>query len=178
MMTLKRLQSGTIRANSRQRAFNLMDAQIWDGVVDFFHVWKKWSGTELGHEELLWGHHLYFWARIGKGLEFLAALTIVTDIIGPEKLRDYGKWLGTKRFSQIFMRLPERKKGQILIVVWISLSILFVIYLLHEAFAKHHILDLSVWGMIWAIVKTVLWAILAGVIAIIMLFLDGVLLVT
>lgn len=53
----------------------------------------KWANGQLSPDTVLYGLKLFWWARIGKGLEFIAALSIIADILGPERLRSYGKWL-------------------------------------------------------------------------------------
>jgi hypothetical protein len=45
---------------------------------------------------LLYGKQIIWWGRAGKILEFIAALTIIAEIIGPEKMRNFGKSLHAK----------------------------------------------------------------------------------
>jgi hypothetical protein len=49
-----------------------------------------WSGNELKECSLL-GHKILFWGRFGKIAEFLAALVIVIDIIGTERLNKFAR---------------------------------------------------------------------------------------
>jgi hypothetical protein len=55
-------------------------------VIEFWQAW--WNG-EQQHFVVLW-LPAYAWARIGKVLEFVAALFIIADIIGPKRLREWG----------------------------------------------------------------------------------------
>ncbi|MEU8356490.1 hypothetical protein AB0C27_10820 [Nonomuraea sp. NPDC048882] len=60
--------------------------QLWD-------LWSQWwSGSSLTGSQL-WGLQLTYWARIGKLLQFMAGLTVILDLIGPEPLRAFGKRL-------------------------------------------------------------------------------------
>ena len=42
---------------------------------------------------VLWGLKILWWGRIGKGAEFLAATVIVMEILGPERVRAFGRSL-------------------------------------------------------------------------------------
>jgi len=54
-----------------------------------YEAWRDWSaGVPVRFE--MFGLSLLWWGRIGKLLEFFAALTIIADIIGPVKLRAFG----------------------------------------------------------------------------------------
>jgi hypothetical protein len=60
-----------------------------------WQAWKLWSSGKLTDDFLLYGIRLLWWGRIGKGLELIGGLTIVLDIIGPERLRLLGRSLHT-----------------------------------------------------------------------------------
>ncbi|MFL6119665.1 hypothetical protein [Actinophytocola sp.] len=49
-------------------------------------VFGLWWDEKLKPDQLTLGITLHVWGRIGKMLQFLAGLTVVLDIIGPEKL--------------------------------------------------------------------------------------------
>ena len=93
--------------------------QFWHWLLELPRLWQRWSmeGPETLSSTILWGHHLFFWGRMGKLLEFIAALAIVADILGPEKLRLYGQWL--ERASK-----GEEKTtfGRIVETLWTGLS--------------------------------------------------------
>jgi hypothetical protein len=72
--------------------------------VDFIQAWKIWlSGGRL-EQYSLWGLQILWWGRIGKTLEVIAALTIVADIVGPERLRMFGKSLAQSELREIAKR--------------------------------------------------------------------------
>lgn len=58
--------------------------------VGLIEAWQLWFSGKLPDDSLLWGHTILFWGRLGKGIEFVAALTIVFEIIGSERLRRFG----------------------------------------------------------------------------------------
>src|SRR5262245_55371768 len=61
--------------------------------MELLDLWSRWfSGEQLGQERFL-GGPLLPWGRLGKGLQFLAALTVVLDLIGPDRLRAVGRRL-------------------------------------------------------------------------------------
>jgi hypothetical protein len=44
----------------------------------------------------MWGHPIWWWGRVGKVLQFLAAFTIIAEIIGAEQIRTFGHSLHGK----------------------------------------------------------------------------------
>jgi hypothetical protein len=58
--------------------------------VGLVEAWGKWASGELAEEALLWGMSILWWGRIGKLTGFAAALAIIAEIIGPERLRAFG----------------------------------------------------------------------------------------
>jgi hypothetical protein len=56
--------------------------------ADLVAAW--WDGEEL-KDCVLWGHKILIWGRFGKFAEFLAALVIVVDIIGPARLNAFAR---------------------------------------------------------------------------------------
>jgi|SRR6266853_2395283 len=57
-------------------------------IYDAWRLW--WNGVPL-QDYTLWGHKMLWYARGGKFLEFLGALTIVIDIVGPARIRKTGE---------------------------------------------------------------------------------------
>ncbi len=55
-----------------------------------FEAWRSWLSGDQVQNSLLWGLKILWWARIGKVIQLLAALTIIADIIGPARLRSFG----------------------------------------------------------------------------------------
>ena len=58
--------------------------------VTLWEAWKLWLSGHQVHDSLLWGVNILWWGRIGKLIQLLAALTIIAEIIGPQRLRSFG----------------------------------------------------------------------------------------
>lgn len=63
--------------------------------VGLLDAWRHWFLGESLDPLYLWGISIFWWGRIGKVLEFAAGLTIVAEIIGPERLRRFGRSMRT-----------------------------------------------------------------------------------
>ncbi|MFB9906165.1 hypothetical protein [Allokutzneria oryzae] len=63
-------------------------------VTDIVDAWFAWfSGQKLDEMTILFGWPLLYWGRLGKCLAFLGGATILLDVIGPEKLGEWGnRW--------------------------------------------------------------------------------------
>jgi hypothetical protein len=60
--------------------------------VDYADAWARWfDGDPSLRDASLWGLRVLWWGRIGKLAAFLAGLTLVLDIIGPERLRQFSE---------------------------------------------------------------------------------------
>jgi hypothetical protein len=59
-------------------------------------AWRHWLSGDSLEQARLWGINILWWGRIGRLLEFAAALTIIAEIIGPERLRAFGRSLRTR----------------------------------------------------------------------------------
>ena len=57
--------------------------------VGYFEAWAAWWQGPTQHL-VLWGHSILFWGRLGKVVQFVAALAIVVEILGPQRLRSVG----------------------------------------------------------------------------------------
>jgi hypothetical protein len=66
-----------------------------------FELWERWAGGEQLADTRLWGWPLLGWGRLGKVFQFLAGLTIVLDLIGPEPLRAFGARLRDVSWRQL-----------------------------------------------------------------------------
>jgi len=74
------------------------------------HAWSLWASGDLDSNDQLWGLPMFWWGRIGRITEFVAALTIIAEIIGTQRLRAFGyrlreQSLGAlsgKTFSDLF----------------------------------------------------------------------------
>jgi hypothetical protein len=61
--------------------------------LSLLDAWRAWASGSLGPKCQLFGVQLLFWGRVGKLLQFFAALTIVAEILGAQRLRAFGKSL-------------------------------------------------------------------------------------
>lgn len=64
-------------------------------IEEYAAAWSLWSEGLLGADYLLWGVAVLWWARIGKIVSAVSALTIILEIIGPDRLRIFGSRLRT-----------------------------------------------------------------------------------
>lgn len=53
-------------------------------------AWELWSTGKLPDSHVLWGLEIFWWGRIGKVLQAFALVTVVVEIIGPVRLRNFG----------------------------------------------------------------------------------------
>jgi hypothetical protein len=58
--------------------------------ISIVEAWTLWLSGHLSPNALIWGVSIFWWGRLGKMMQFVAAITIVADIIGPEKIRRFG----------------------------------------------------------------------------------------
>ena len=74
------------------RGFGLaLGSSVFAGAGDLFSLWSRWlHGEKVEDYQILWGLKVLWWARIGKGMELVAALSILVDILGPQRLRAFG----------------------------------------------------------------------------------------
>jgi hypothetical protein len=71
--------------------------------VGYFEAWSRWVDGDAGLRDAeLWGLRILWWGRVGKFAAFLAGMTLVMDIIGPERLR---------QFSERYMRRHQVRRG-------------------------------------------------------------------
>lgn len=61
--------------------------------IALIDAWKAWLENSLSLDVQVWGVSILWWGRLGKLAQFLGALTIIADIIGPARLRSFGKSL-------------------------------------------------------------------------------------
>lgn len=101
--------------------------------ITLIEAWRLWlSGIRLDDHLLLFHTSILAWARIGKCLEFIAALAILADIMGPQRLREFGRAMNTKSILAAGWRFLESRWWVRFIVV---LLILFIVSLPVALFA-------------------------------------------
>lgn len=60
--------------------------------IGLLKAWELWfQGRDIkGDGDVLWGAHMIWWSRLGVVSGFLGGLIIVLDIVGEDKLKEYG----------------------------------------------------------------------------------------
>jgi hypothetical protein len=101
--------------------------QLWD-------LWSNWwSGQQLSGAQL-WGWPLVAWGRLGKVLQFLAGLTIVLDLIGPDPLRAFGRRLWVVEWGKRFDRSAEIIAAVVVVATLVGYLVLLVLSYSVEGF--------------------------------------------
>ncbi|MFJ1456181.1 hypothetical protein [Nocardia sp. N2S4-5] len=77
-----------------RRAWWLTGALLLVAVVAFrgwwWELYVRWSRGPLPEADHLLGHSVLFWGRLGKGLQLVAGLPVVFDLLGAAALNDFG----------------------------------------------------------------------------------------
>ena len=76
--------------------------------ITFSEAWKLWLSDNLPADAILWGISIFWWERIGKVMQFLGATTIIADIIGPEKIRQFGTSLQSTNSPKTLIQFLKR----------------------------------------------------------------------
>src|SRR5262249_25606678 len=58
--------------------------------VSLWEAWSIWLSGSSVSDQILWGMRILWWGRLGKALGLLAGLTVLLEVIGPERLRQFG----------------------------------------------------------------------------------------
>ncbi len=58
--------------------------------ISYFEAWASWIRGDAISSKLLWGCSILWWGRIGKMVGLVSALTILAEIVGPQRLRQTG----------------------------------------------------------------------------------------
>lgn len=61
--------------------------------VNLFEAWSLWLSGEQISNYFLFKVKILWWARFGKLLQFVSALTIIIDIVGIDRLRNFSAFL-------------------------------------------------------------------------------------
>ncbi|MGK7897626.1 MAG: hypothetical protein AB4372_29430 [Xenococcus sp. (in: cyanobacteria)] len=64
-------------------------------MENLIEVWKIWFEGSSLDGITLWGISMRWWARIGLLAQYFGALTIIVEVIGPDRLNEFGKNLKT-----------------------------------------------------------------------------------
>ena len=67
--------------------------QVSAGYVEvgFLDAWNLWCRGKLDQETRLWHIPILWWGRGGKLAAFIGGATILLDLIGPDRIREFGK---------------------------------------------------------------------------------------
>ena len=76
--------------------------------ITFSETCKLWLSDNLPADAVLWGISIFWWERIGKVMQFLGASTIIADIIGPEKIRQFGTSLQSTNSPKTLIQFLKR----------------------------------------------------------------------
>jgi len=91
-------------------------------------LWRRWlAGDQLGSVRL-WGWPLLGWGRSGKVCQFVAGLTVVLDLVGPDRLRTFGGRLRGQSWRRLADRMerPVMASTAVLLLSYYVLVFLFV----------------------------------------------------
>lgn len=58
--------------------------------VSIVEAWALWLAGNLPPNAMLWGISIFWWGRFGKMMQLIGGITIIADIIGPERIRGFG----------------------------------------------------------------------------------------
>ncbi|RCG28978.1 hypothetical protein DQ384_21720 [Sphaerisporangium album] len=59
--------------------------------IGYLDAWQMWlSGNPTLRDADLFGLNMLWWGRLGKIGAFLGGMTAVLDVLGPERIREYG----------------------------------------------------------------------------------------
>ena len=89
-----------------------------------------WQTGEIPGHYTLWGHHLYFWGRLGRILEIAAAFAVLIDLLGADRLatiaRELQQWHEdpTTRAVNVVRRPRVALVGVLVIATLASVAIL------------------------------------------------------
>src|SRR5215472_15026520 len=79
--------------------------------ISLLQAWQLWLAGQRLDQITLWGHPMFLWARLGKVIEFVAALFLLIEIAGPKAVRGFADDL--LRFREAIGRLFEVVIGRL-----------------------------------------------------------------
>lgn len=93
--------------------------------TDLFQAWAQWYSHQVV-DNILWGRPIWWWGRIGNVLMFVSGMTLVADLVGPERISAFAEQLRQLIRPKHLMR-PTLK-------VWTGFA--FALLLVAEAIAE------------------------------------------
>lgn len=85
--------------------FVVVGGHVGTVVGDPLRLWSRWLSGEKVDGARLWGWPMLAWGRTGKLLQFAAGLTVVLDLLGPDRLREFGNRLRHPSWQRLADRL-------------------------------------------------------------------------
>lgn len=86
--------------------------------ISYLDAWHRWLNGENVSGFYLWGLQILWWGRIGKLISFFSALAVVTEIVGPERLRNLGGNLHAKlTFQKVWKTIKNSFRPLYLIII-------------------------------------------------------------
>jgi hypothetical protein len=61
--------------------------------VDYLEAWSLWWSDNLPRDAVLFGIKVLWWGRIGILLELIGSMTIIAELVGATRLREFGQSL-------------------------------------------------------------------------------------
>ncbi len=61
--------------------------------LGIFEAWRHWRSGTLASDSTLWHVRIFWWGRIGAILQFIGGVLVVAEIVGTDRLRDFGRSL-------------------------------------------------------------------------------------
>ncbi|MEO3926925.1 hypothetical protein ABGB07_24080 [Micromonosporaceae bacterium B7E4] len=59
-------------------------------MEQFWDLWSRWWSGQSIQDLSMFGLPIVVWGRIGKAMQYLGGLTVVAEIVGPERFRSFG----------------------------------------------------------------------------------------
>lgn len=79
--------------------------------ISLIDVWKLWFSGEETKDYILWGWKLLYWGRLGKIIQLISAFTIITDIVGVDRLQRFGDSMRNQFSLDVTIRYFRRLFG-------------------------------------------------------------------
>ncbi len=83
--------------------------------LSYVEAWRQWAAGDDIEDKAMMGITILWWGRIGKIVAFVGGGTFVLDLIGPQRLREWGRNRE---------KVTERVAGTLVAVAFASLLIL------------------------------------------------------
>jgi hypothetical protein len=98
--------------------------------VSFFEALSVWSTGRSTDTLVLFGLSMVWWGRIGKILQVIGGVLVVSEIIGEERIKEYGESLHRKTSSSvlrdIFRRINQARDGSFIAQLVVLIPFTFV----------------------------------------------------